>query len=64
MILPAADLPNADEMREEHRRCALINCYALSRNRDLAVASSSPNASPKAKENAGPDHHRNHNCVP
>jgi hypothetical protein len=76
------------KMREEHRCCALIRCYAFrnnsgslaifnrdlprlifaeqlcSRNRDLAVGSGSPNASPKAKENGGPDHHRDHNCVP
>ena len=31
---------------------------------NLAVASSVPNAGPKAKENGAPDHERDHNCVP
>ena len=31
---------------------------------DLALASSGPNAGPKAKENGRPDHERDHNCVP
>jgi hypothetical protein len=31
---------------------------------DLAIASSGPNAGPKAKENGRHDHERDHNCVP
>jgi len=55
---------------EENERSARTIPYrvdrALAAEIDLAsaIASSGPNASPKAKENRRPDHERDHNCVP